>query len=139
MNANHAGAFLDAEHDRCFCPGCAADMPAVFERDGESGSAYEVPTGWCGFGLKVPARAHSLQVFKKWAVSYHGCPLQAVPPIMQEGQLLKPGDYLIDGSQLRNHATGKALPLRPALVSLSLQELRWIASAVLRIALEISE
>jgi hypothetical protein len=107
------GEFLDAEHDRCFCPSCAADMPAVIERDGESGSAYEVPTGWCGFGLIVPPRAHSLQVFNQWAVSYHGCPLQAVPHIMREGQLLKPGDYMIDGSKLRNHATGKALPLPP--------------------------
>ena len=114
-------------------------MPAVLERDGESGSAYEVPAGWCGFGLKVPARAHSLQVFNKWAVSYHGCPLQAVPPIMQEGQLLKPGDYMLDGSQLRNHATGKALPSRPALLSLSMQAHSWIALAALRISLEISE
>ena len=80
-------------------------MPDVLEKDSEHGSPYEVPKGWCGFGIKVPPRAHSMEVFTKWAVSYHGCPSNVVSSILGEGQLLMPGDRLLDGSKLPNRLT----------------------------------
>lgn len=55
--------------------------------------------------MKVPARAHELEVFEKWAVSFHGCPCDSIPSILREGQLMRPGNKLIDGSELGNHAT----------------------------------
>ena len=61
--------YFNAEHDRCYCPACAAavSMPDVLEQDKAHGSPYEVPKGWCGFGLEVPKRAFSkeLAVFEK--------------------------------------------------------------------------
>ena len=59
----------------------------------------------CGFGLKVPPRAHDMKVFAEWAVSFHGCPSNVLPSILQEGQLLMPGDMLIDGTVLPNRLT----------------------------------
>ena len=68
--------YFNAEHDRCYCPACAAavSMPDVLEHGKAHGCPYEVPKGWCGFGLDVPKRAFSqdLAVFEKWAVSFHG-------------------------------------------------------------------
>ena len=101
--------YLNAEHDRCYCPACAAavSMPDVLEQDKAHGSPYEVPKGWCGFGLEVPKRAFSkeLAVFQKWAVSFHGCPSGNVGRILQEGMLMRPGDTLHDGRALGNRAT----------------------------------
>ena len=59
----------------------------------------------CGFGLKVPPRAHDIKVFAEWAVSFHGCPSNVLPSILKEGQLLMPGDTLIDGTVLPNRLT----------------------------------
>ena len=101
--------YFNAEHDRCYCPVCAAavSMPDVLERDKAHGCPYEVPKGWCGFGLEVPKRAFSkeLAVFEKWAVSFHGCPSGNVGRILQEGMLMRPGDTLHDGRALGNRAT----------------------------------
>lgn len=101
-------AYFDPAYDRCYCASCAGKvrMPDVLEQDGEHGSSYEVPKGWCGFGLKVPARAEAEEVFKKWAVSFHGCPSGVLPSILKEGpSLLMPGDTLIDGTKLPNRLT----------------------------------
>ena len=101
--------YFDAEHDRCYCPACAAavSMPDVLEHGKAHGCPYEVPKGWCGFGLDVPKRAFSqdLAVFEKWAVSFHGCPSSLVPSILKQGDLLMPGDKMIDGKELPNRLT----------------------------------
>ena len=102
----HASWF-DRQFDRCYCASCAAQvrMPDVLEQGGEHGSAYEVPKDYCGFGLKVPARAEDLEVFKKWAASFHGCPSSVLLKILKEGQLRMPGETLVDGSTLPNRLT----------------------------------
>jgi len=101
--------YFNAEHDRCYCPACAAavSMPDVLEHGKAHGCPYEVPKGWCGFGLDVPKRAFSqdLAVFEKWAVSFHGCPSSLVPSILKQGDLLMPGDKMIDGKELPNRLT----------------------------------
>eukprot|EP00802_Teleaulax_amphioxeia_P009697 Tamp_09718.p1 GENE.Tamp_09718~~Tamp_09718.p1 ORF type:complete len:382 (-),score=33.40 Tamp_09718:573-1718(-) len=100
--------YFDPEYDRCFCQICTsvAQIPDVLEGDSKHGSPYEVPKGWCGFGLKVPPRAFELEVFEEWAVSFHGCPSDVISSILREGQLLMPGDTLVDGSTLANRLTG---------------------------------
>jgi serine/threonine protein kinase len=108
---NHLGLdskLFDPEHDRCYCASCVAAvgrMPELLEQDRPHGSPYEVPLGWCGFGLQVPARAQVEKVFEDWAVSFHGCPSDVLSSILREGQLLMPGDTKIDGSKLPNRLT----------------------------------
>ena len=101
--------YFDAEHDRCYCSACAAavSMPDVLEHGKGHGIPYEVPKGWCGFGLKLPPRAFTkdLAVFEKWAVSFHGCPSSLVQSILKQGDLLMPGDKMIDGKELPNRLT----------------------------------
>ena len=101
--------YFDAEHDRCYCSACAAavSMPDVLEHGKGHGIPYEVPKGWCGFGLKLPPRAFTkdLAVFEKWAVSFHGCPSSLIPSILKQGDLLMPGDKMIDGKELPNRLT----------------------------------
>ena len=48
--------FLDGAHDRCYCVSCAAHIPDVLEQGSAHGHKYEVPKGWCGFGLHLPPR-----------------------------------------------------------------------------------
>ena len=50
LNSLHLSAtYLEPEHDRCYCPSCAAavQMPDVLEQGSLHGSPYEVPKGWC--------------------------------------------------------------------------------------------
>jgi len=99
--------YLDPKHNRCYCPTCMETLPIpdVLETSSAHGYAYEVPKGWCGFGLSVPSRAKALNVFEAWAVSFHGCPASVVPSVLQEGRLMMPGDRLMDGTRLPNRCT----------------------------------
>jgi hypothetical protein len=58
-----------------------------------------------GFGLKADARASALKVFEEWVVSFHGCPSNRLPSILDNKGLLKPGDVLLDGTKLPNRLT----------------------------------
>jgi len=99
--------YFNTEEDRCFCHTCAAHIPDVLEHDSEHGYPYEVPKGWSGFGLHVPKRGLASKMFNRWAVSFHGCPSTVLASILDEGQLMKPGDFLLDGTQLPNRLTGE--------------------------------
>ena len=101
-------AYMDQRYDRCYCPSCAdaKSIPDVLEKGSKHGFAYEVPKGWCGFGLKLPPRAEALNIFEDWAVSFHGCPKAVVPSVLKEGRLMMPGDRLMDGTKLHNRLTG---------------------------------
>ena len=61
-------AYMDPEHDRCYCSDCATRIPEVLEVSRPHCHAYEVPKGWCGFGLKADARASALKAFEEWVV-----------------------------------------------------------------------
>ena len=100
-------SYLLPEHDRCYCQICATKvgMPNVLERDWAHGSPYEVPKGWCGFGLHTKPTAAAKDVFKKWAVSFHGCPKDVIASVLDQGELLMPGDKMIDGKELPNRLT----------------------------------
>ena len=100
--------YFEASYDRCYCRSCAAaaGVPEVLETDRAHGCPYEVPIGWCGFGLKVKPTAAAEKVFEKWAVSFHGCPSEVISSILRQGELLIPGDKMIDGKKLPNRLTG---------------------------------
>ena len=99
--------FFDRQYDRCYCHECVASacIPDILESNSKHGFAYEVPKGWCGFGLSVPARARALNCFEDWAVSYHGCPKDVVASVLNHGGLMMPGDHLMDGTRLPNRLT----------------------------------
>jgi len=97
------GAYLSDQNHHCYCCVCEPDLPDVLE---DSGTRYELPTGWCGFALKLPARAAPVNIWS-WPVTYHGCKAANVPSILAEGALLLPGDMLMDGTALGNaHTAG---------------------------------
>ena len=98
-------AYFLAEHDRCYCPTCATHIPDVLECYSAHGHPYEVPKGWCGFGLHTKRTAAAKKVFEKWAVSFHGCPSGVISSILEQGELLMPGDKMIDGTKLPNRLT----------------------------------
>ena len=97
--------YFNTKHDQCYCQTCATHIPDVLEQDSEHGHPYEVLKGWSGFGLLVPKRAHLLKTFDNWAVSFHGCPSTVLASIQIEGQVMMPGDFLLDGTRLPNHLT----------------------------------
>ena len=78
----------------------------MLERDSAHGCPYEVPKGWCGFGLVTKPTAKAEDVFRKWAVSFHGCPKGVMASVLKQGELLMPGDKMIDGKKLPNRLTG---------------------------------
>ena len=98
-------AYFEPDYDHCYCNACDPLVPDVLKNVG--GTDYEIPKGWCGFGLKIrPGAAESLKIFEQWPVTYHGCKASNLTSILREGSLLMPGDKLIDGSILRNAHTG---------------------------------
>ena len=102
--------FFDQQYNRCYCGECvdAGCIPDILESRSKHGFPYEVPKGWCGFGLQMPprARARDLNCFEDWAVSYHGCPTDVVASVLNHGGLMMPGDCLMDGTMLPNRLTG---------------------------------
>ena len=96
-------SYLESEQDHCYCKACDPGLPDVLENVG--GTKYEIPKGWCGFGLKLPSRATALKIFEKWPVTFHGCKASNLPSILREGSLLMPGDKLMDGTELKNAHT----------------------------------
>ena len=74
-----------------------------------AGERYELPLGFAGFGIKIPARAAGLRIFEEWHVSYHGLSACQLVSVLREGGLLLPGDVLLDGSQVKAiHTLGGA-------------------------------
>ena len=99
---------FDCAHDRCYCQACTVTF-ALPETMDVAGMPYELPLGFAGFGIKVPARASGLRIFADWHVSYHGLSALALASVLREGSLLLPGDVLLDGSTVEAvHTIGGA-------------------------------
>ena len=98
--------FLDPVHDRCYCEDCYWPAPRWPDTIGNEGpTAYVVPRGWFRFGLSFGSegRAKKHGIFKKWSASFHGVKSKTVlESILDCGQLMKPGDRLLDGTKLRS-------------------------------------
>jgi hypothetical protein len=90
-------SYFDDDFDRCYCDQCGATLPPLITQGDEK---YELPLGWCGFGLAVPARAKALDIFNEWHVCYHGTSPKHLSSILAEGGLLMPGDTLLNGETL---------------------------------------
>lgn len=97
---------LDPDNDRCYCGACAgaARLPSTMT---SGGNLYELPLGFCGFGIKVPPRAAALDIFSDWHVSYHGLKSANLKSVLLEGGLLLPGDDKLDGNRIAaSHTVG---------------------------------
>ena len=96
------GAYFDSRHDRCYCERCyPARFPNTIANDGPTD--YVVPRGWFRFGLALPPKAVALDIFETWSVSFHGTKSPFVlESILECGQLMKSGDRLLNGRQLRS-------------------------------------
>ena len=66
-----------------------------------AGSAYEVPVGWVGFGLRVPAWCHERDIWSQWHTSFYPCPPQHLTTVLRTGAPVIPGDALLDGSRCK--------------------------------------
>jgi len=100
-NALNIGSVcFDHRFDKCFCQKCyKSSSPDTICNEGPT--AYVVPRGWVRFGLKLPPRATTNDIFNKWSVSFHGVKsVKVLKSILRCGSLLKPGDRLIDGTKL---------------------------------------
>ena len=82
-------SYLESEQDHCYCKACDPNLPDVLQNVGSTN--YEIPKGWCGFGLKLRPAATALKIFEKWPVTFHGCKASNLPSILREGSLLMPG------------------------------------------------
>ena len=96
--------YFDSKYDRCYCERCyLPTWPDTIENKGPT--PYVVPRGWYRFGLALPPRGKSkkLDIFNRWSVSFHGTknPL-VLSSVLDCGQLMKPGDKLLDGKVLRS-------------------------------------
>ena len=99
-----ADAYLSPKWDKCYCERCYLPRyPDTFTNDGPT--PYVVPRGWYRFGLTFggDTKAKAQDIFNKWSASYHGVKSKAVlESILECGQLMKPGDKLLDGTKLRS-------------------------------------
>ena len=90
--------------DRCYCERCyLASWEDTIASEGPT--PYVVPRGWCRFGLVFGSevKARTEDVFNKWSASFHGVKSKPVLlSILKCGQLMKPGDGLLDGTKLRS-------------------------------------
>ena len=59
----------------------------MLEDDRPHGLKYEVPKGWCGFGLRAHARSERFNVFQDWAVSFHGTKSSTIISILDNNGL----------------------------------------------------
>ena len=92
-----SSVYFDPEFDRCYCDRCyEGSWPDTIVEEGPT--PYVVPRGWFRFGLALQPRARdeTLDIFRKWSVSFHGTKAPLVlKSILQCGSLMKSGDKLL--------------------------------------------
>ena len=129
FNAHYADIYLDSlkigdliqpGRVTCFCRKC-------YPGGGYYGAPREggrkiLPLGWTRYGLNIDkifeGRRHVDAAFVKekldtWEQSYHGTSGIGAQSIIKEGRLMQPGDFLIDGTELKSSKRGvlKAEPV----------------------------
>lgn len=95
--------YFNVKHNKCYCDLCYPHQnPDTIKKAGVE--PYIVPRGWVRFGLKVnEGRAEALNIWKGWSTSYHGVKnVPVLKSILANGGLRKPGDMLLDGSEVRS-------------------------------------
>ncbi|XP_077863760.1 neuralized-like protein 4 [Saccoglossus kowalevskii] len=93
--------YFNKDHDMCYCDDCHSERgDDLYYTRGDPPKEYALPIGWCRFALDIPKRAKDLDVFNKWHVAFHGTTKEAVESILQHGDLLMPGDELMNGHTL---------------------------------------
>eukprot|EP01084_Bolivina_argentea_P071652 130210_1 len=100
---NVPSEFMNPVHDKCFCSKChtVEDEPSVLLR-GNPPQKYSLPLGWVRFGLRIDGgKCKMNNVFDDWNIAFHGTSRETAEQIFKSGlNLLKPGDYTIDGLKL---------------------------------------
>ncbi|CAF1487587.1 unnamed protein product, partial [Didymodactylos carnosus] len=70
-------------------------LEALFDH---SGYKFEVPRGWCRFGLKIDsAHSDTHKIWKKWATSYHGTAINTIQIILTNSYIPLEDDVLMNG------------------------------------------
>ena len=87
--------YLDHSFNRCYCENCYNGEKCC--RRGIPEEKYVIPSGWCGFGVKIDPRMNKKkikEIFDGYHVAYHGTYASSVNSILIHGFGL-PGDELI--------------------------------------------
>ena len=109
LTLNCTKALFNRQHNRCYCQNCYPTSYKDFYIEG--GTKYVLPRGWVRFGLYLDdAQAQAEEIWKNWAVSYHGTNPQAAKSIIEHHQFLVPGDRSITGGVIKiqkEHIPGK--------------------------------
>ncbi|XP_077984630.1 neuralized-like protein 4 [Glandiceps talaboti] len=89
---NVPDGYFDTKYDRCFCNACHMSRgDNLYYSRGIPPKDYGIPIGWYKCAIGVPPRAHTMRVFEKWHVAFHGTRDDAVKSILECGDLLMPG------------------------------------------------
>eukprot|EP00667_Euglena_gracilis_P002845 EG_transcript_2850 len=93
------GEFLRRRHDQCFCLKCyPKDLPDVVPC---AGHKFVVPRGWKRFGVEVlQGKAQANNIWHSWHVAFHGLAIDGLRRSFLHGQILLPGDKLLEGGHL---------------------------------------
>ncbi|XP_077984752.1 neuralized-like protein 4 [Glandiceps talaboti] len=93
--------FFDNDFDMCYCTKCHTSRgDSLYYTRGQPARDYAVPIGWYRIALKVPPGAQAHDVFNNWHVAFHGTRRDAIRSILDNGQLLMPGDETMGGEVL---------------------------------------
>jgi hypothetical protein len=91
--------FLDRRHDLCFCPKCyPKELPDIAMAGGHK---FVIPRGWLRLGVEVmQGKAKANRIWDTWNVAFHGLSIPSLRTSFTHGQMLLPGDKLLDNSRL---------------------------------------
>ena len=68
------------------------------EKSYAGGELYETPKGCLGFGLRVAESDLKKGIYQHWHTTYYPCDPAHLTTVLSTGQLIMPGDRLLDGT-----------------------------------------
>lgn len=93
--------YFDCHQNVCFCETCHKMRgEEMYHRRGDPPREYATQYGWCLFALKMPNKAHVLNVSEKWHLSYFGTKVETLRRILDTGDLHSTGDLSVEGNVL---------------------------------------